>query len=229
MALHRSLSFSGVFFDFDGTLLNNESVHRLAIRTVFEQFTGAPLADEELLPLAGLTYDERLHRLFARRNIVDDDAIARLEQEARVVMKAHELQGDLVVPGAREFVESLSEHGVEMAVVSSAMRGRIEHLLEAAQMLEYFSTITGREEVSALKPDPASYVHTMELLELSPTATVVFEDSPSGIAAARAAGLPVVGLTTTFPADVLKGTIATISNYSTFTVNDLDLLIRSAS
>ncbi len=226
MPLHRSLSFSGVLFDFDGTLLNNESVHRLAIRTVFEQFTGQPLDDDELRSLAGLTYDERLMRLFSRRGIEDDEARVRLEHEAREIMKEHELNNDLVVPGAREFVESLSEYGVEMAVVSSATARRIDELLTAAEMREYFSFITGREVVSVLKPDPASYLYTLETLELSPTTTVVFEDSPSGIAAARAAGLRVVGLTTTFAAEELHGTLATIPDYSTFTVNDLDVLMQ---
>jgi beta-phosphoglucomutase len=100
-----------------------------------------------------------------------------------------------LVPGAVEFIR---QHGsVPKAVATNAEAPNVSFVLEGAGIADCFSVIVNGYEVARPKPAPDVYLRAAELLGVTPQNCIVFEDSPTGVQAARAGGMHVVGLTTT--------------------------------
>jgi len=95
---------------------------------------------------------------------------------------------DDIVP----LLESLREAQVPMAVASSSARGRLDHVLAAAELSAYFSFTLSANDVAHAKPNPDLYLLAAERFDVPPTACLAVEDSAVGVAAARAAGMPVI-------------------------------------
>jgi HAD superfamily hydrolase (TIGR01509 family) len=105
-------------------------------------------------------------------------------------------------PGARELVRALARE-LPLAIASGALRSEIERILAAGSLREPFRAIVGAGDVERTKPDPMPYRQAVALLGrdtpgLRPEDCVAFEDTMAGIASARAAGLKVVGVASTY-------------------------------
>ena len=100
-----------------------------------------------------------------------------------------------LVPGVREF---LARHqGEPVGMATNAEPENVEFLLEEAGLRPYFRVLVDGHQVPNPKPHPDIYLRAAELLGVPTRECVVFEDSLPGIEAARAAGMAVVGVTTT--------------------------------
>jgi beta-phosphoglucomutase len=113
--------------------------------------------------------------------------------------------GSSTVPEAvREAVRAAAAR-VPVALVSGSYRPDVEPVLAAAGLDGLFSAIVTAEDVERLKPDPEGYLLAVERLDrgLAPEDAVALEDTPPGIAAAKAAGLRCVGVASTLPAERL--------------------------
>lgn len=102
---------------------------------------------------------------------------------------------EALVPGLREFLER--HRGVPMGVASNANGENVRFVLEEARLSPFFSVAVNGGEVSCGKPFPDIFLRVAELLGVSAGDCVVFEDSVTGVEAGLAAGMPVVGLSTT--------------------------------
>jgi beta-phosphoglucomutase len=197
-----------VLFDFNGVLVDDESYHWRAFRDVL-----APLG-------ARVT-----RRLYDRRYLaLDDFAACRLAlRDARIVpSRRGAAVRSLVARKRRLFRARLRRDGIgvgaggarlvralardtALAVVSSAARVEIEAPLRQAGLRRFFPVIVAAEDVRRSKPCPEPYRTALQRLGLrGSSGCIAIEDSPGGIAAARAAGLPVLGVATSMPAGVLK-------------------------
>ena len=156
----------------------------------------------------GIETDEAMQqRMYGKRNddIVRDFFGAQLpEAEVHGHGAAKErLYRDMIrpvlnenlVPGVREFLERHRDERIGMA--TNAEPANVEFLLEEARLRPYFRVVVDGHQVSNPKPHPDIYLRAAELLGATPPDCVVFEDSLTGIEAARAAGMAVVGVTTT--------------------------------
>lgn len=215
---------AGVLFDFDGTIFSNEKFHSTAIKTIFEEYSGGKIDEDELRAYAGLTYVDRLAQICAARGIDDDELIEELEQKARKHFLDNANMHEALVPGVVEIIQSLHGQQIKLGVVSSARHSFIDQHLEAVGLLSFFDTITGRDDVKIKKPHPQPYEKTMEHLGLLPKHTVAFEDSPPGVEAALLAGLPVIALLTTFHEVDLAKADKAIHDYTEITVHDIEQL-----
>ena len=101
----------------------------------------------------------------------------------------------LLVPGVREFARRHSD--LPMAVASNAEPENVTFVLEKAGIRGLFRVVVDGHEVKRPKPDPEIYLTVAARLEVSPRDCIVFEDSHTGITAAKAAGMKVVGVATT--------------------------------
>ena len=118
--------------------------------------------------------------------------LVRAEEECR--------EGIAAVPGARALLDSLD--GAKWAVVTSAWRTLAELRLQCAGLPAPEVLVTA-DDVSRSKPHPDGYLAAASRLGVAPSACVVIEDAPAGVESARAAGMPVIGITTTFPRERL--------------------------
>jgi beta-phosphoglucomutase family hydrolase len=115
----------------------------------------------------------------------------------------------MLVPGLRPFLERY--RGSPMAVASNAEPENVDFLLDRAGLRPYFRAVIDGHQVRHPKPHPEIYRRAAAMLEIAPRDCIVFEDSLTGIAAARAAGMRVIGIRTT---EVnLPGTDVTADNF----------------
>lgn len=126
-----------------------------------------------------------------------------LQKEARFRELALR-DGSLVLPGVREWLEQLRQAGIPCAIGSSAPAENIRFIIEHLGLANYFTARVCGEDVSKGKPNPEVFLKAAQRLGFAPAQCVVFEDAHVGIEAALAAGMRVVAVTTTHPADTLN-------------------------
>jgi HAD superfamily hydrolase (TIGR01509 family) len=98
------------------------------------------------------------------------------------------------MPGAAELVRELRGREVPVAVASNTPGRLVRSALAAAGVAQLFEVVVTADEVAEPKPSPDVYLRACELLGASPAAAIGLEDSPTGVAAARAAGMYVIGV-----------------------------------
>jgi HAD superfamily hydrolase (TIGR01509 family) len=197
---------SGILFDFNGVIIDDEPQHCDALIATLDEY-GYPL-DRETYYRDYLGFDDReCFRFTFSRNgeTVDEsrllEAIERKNQHYERAIRA----GMRLVPGAVDFVEAAALDGLQLAIVSGALRREIALVLELAGLAPHFAEIVAAEDVSACKPDPQGFNRAREALGVSAARCVVIEDSLPGLAAARAAGLRCALLSTSHAEDSLTG------------------------
>jgi beta-phosphoglucomutase len=198
-----------LIFDMDGVLVSSERVHWKAYRATlatagvdysWEAYrdTGMGISRENvLMNILGPLEEQRLLELMQLK-----------EDHVRVVLGEEGVQR---VPGAREFVTAARGRGLKAAVATSSRNPEL--FLEAGGYAELFESITCRRDVELPKPHPQTYLDAAAALDLAPNRCLAFEDSPTGIAAANAAGMAVFALATTHPADSLGEATAVFNGF----------------
>lgn len=182
-----------LIFDLDGVVIDSMPMHTLAWERYLEANSIDPSNVEARMH--GKRNDELVRDLFG--SDLDDAAVfehgAAKERLFREMMGAT-LEAKLV-PGIREFLAEASKM-VPLAVGTNAEPANVDFSLDGAGVRQYFSAIVDGSQVARAKPAPDVYLRGAELLGVDPANCIVFEDSPVGIRAARAAGMRVVGLLT---------------------------------
>jgi len=193
---------SGFLFDLDGVLVDSRAVVE---RTCRRWARRHHLDPEQVLRIA--------HGRRTRDTV--QAAAPHLETDREVAwLDAAELAdvaGLSAVPGSREFLAALPASS--WAVVTSCGRALAELRLSSVGLPIPRILVTS-EDVSQGKPAPDGYRLGAKRLGLDPTACIVFEDAPAGIAAARGAGARVIALTTMLAARDLEGADATIPDFT---------------
>ena len=210
-----------LIFDMDGVIVDSNPLHRESW-TRFNRRYGVETTEAMLLRMYGRRNDDIVRDYFG-------DALSPAEVEARGKAKEQlyrEMLSDRIeetlVPGLRPFLQA--HQGTPMAVASNAEPENLNFVLDRARLRSYFQIVVDGHQVRKPKPDPEIYLRAAQLLSVAPSRCVVFEDSHSGVAAALAAGMKVIGLSTT--EGNLPGTHLTIDN---FLSTELDPWLRSQS
>ena len=121
-------------------------------------------------------------------------------------LNLYEQQMDYIyVPGFEDYVKKLRTQGVKTAVVTSSNRIKMEAVYQRhPEFKGLFDAILTSEDFERSKPDPDCYLKAANRLGVSVKDSVVFEDSFNGLKSGRAAGMYVVGLATTNPAEAIS-------------------------
>jgi HAD superfamily hydrolase (TIGR01509 family) len=178
----------------DGVIVDSNPLHRDAW-TEFNRRQGLA------------TTADMLERMYGRRNdrIVRDffgDALSGSEVAAYGAAKEEiyrEMLGgrieETLVPGLRPFLDRY--RGAPMALATNAEPENVDFVLDRAGLRQYFQVVVDGHQVTRPKPHPEVYLRAAELLAREPRNCIVFEDSYTGVEAARAAGMRVAGIGTT--------------------------------
>jgi HAD superfamily hydrolase (TIGR01509 family) len=193
---------SGVLFDFNGVIVDDESQHCDALIATLAEYGYALERDAYYRDYLGFDDRECFRFTFERMGRPRDE---RTLQEA-VARKHAEYERSIrasmrLVPGVSDFVENAALDGFQLAIVSGALRSEIELVLGLAGLRPHFAEIVAAEDVGACKPDPQGYNRARENLDLAARRCVVVEDSLPGLGAARAAGLRCAMLATSHSED----------------------------
>lgn len=132
------------------------------------------------------------------------------------------------IPGAMEFIRDIKEKGIPVAVVTSSNRKKMENVYAKHPGFKgIFDRIFTGEDFTRSKPAPDCYLLGMKALGAEPRSTVIFEDSFSGLRAAKDSGGYVVGLATTNSReDVAEFADLVIDDFRQLTVDDLIARLR---
>ena len=181
-----------VVFDNDGLLLDTESVWTRAEQDLFER-RGLEFTPADKVELVG-TSAEIAGQVLERRLGEPGRADALIEELNELVVAELE-HGVEAMVGARELLHALRERGTPIGLVSNSPIAFVRRSLEIVGFEDRFDVVVSAHETAAPKPAPDPYLEACRRLEVEAGPTVVaLEDSPTGVAAARAAGLTVIGV-----------------------------------
>jgi beta-phosphoglucomutase family hydrolase len=182
-------------FDMDGVIIDSTPIHNEAWQIYLRRhnidrgFTAiqANMLGKHNDDIVRTFFGEGLPPEVAIRHGLDKERLYRELMAPRL--------SEQLVPGVAAFVAG---HGnTPKAVATNAEPANLEFVLERSGLRPYFEVVVDGAQIRRPKPDPEVFLRAAALLGVSPVDCVVFEDSDTGIRAARAAGARVVGLTTT--------------------------------
>lgn len=213
---------SGILFDFNGVIIDDEPQHCGALIATLAEY-GYSL-DRETYYRDYLGFDDRecFRFTFARDGgpVEESRLLEAIERKHGHYERA--VRADMrLVPGAADFIEAAALDGLQLAIVSGALRREIALVLDLAGLTPHFSEIVAAEDVAACKPDPEGLNRARRSLGLSPARCVVIEDSLPGLAAARAAGLRCAMLSTSHEEASLAAGDAVWPDFTGRTPDDL--------
>lgn len=183
---------TAVVFDNDGLLLDTESVWTRAERDLYER-RGREFTAADKRELVG-TSAEIAGSVLERRLGESGRAIELIEELNDLVIAELE-HGVEAMVGARDLLHALRQRGTPIGLVSNSPLAFVRRSLEIVGFHDRFDVVLSAHEVAAPKPAPDAYLEACRRLQVVPGPDIVaLEDSPTGVAAARAAGLTVIGV-----------------------------------
>jgi HAD superfamily hydrolase (TIGR01509 family) len=175
-----------LIFDFDGLIVDSESPGYRAWTEVYESH-GCTLPFDKYSACIGTIGGFDLHAYLEEQSGRSFD---RGELEAACNARWRELVKDQpLLPGIAATLSAARARGLKTAVASSSTRRWVARSLRRFGIFDRFDTICTRDDVSAVKPDPALYFLALERLDVMADEAIAFEDSPNGILAAKGAGI----------------------------------------
>jgi beta-phosphoglucomutase len=187
--------FKAIIFDLDGVIINSEELHAKAKKIILNRF--------------GIEYPAGIFNDFKGRPdlafwehvsvVLSKGKYKTVELDAAKRKVFFSLFSDLhPVPGALDFVNKARSMFGSTALVTSAANADLMASEEKFGLKKWFDVIQTGDDTQNHKPHPEPYQKALEKLHVKPSDTVVIEDSPNGVNAAKAAGCFVLGITTGF-------------------------------
>jgi beta-phosphoglucomutase len=204
-------ALQAIVFDFDGVIADSERLHLRSYQDILAP-EGITISTEDYLAKY-LGYDDvGVFKALGRDHDVpmDDTRIADLIARKGERYESLAAAGEMLFPGAADFIRSAVGAGVPIAIASGALTHEIEDVLTRACLRELFPVIVGADQTERSKPHPDPYQAAFARLrahtgmDLIAWRTVAIEDSRWGLVSARDAGLRCVAVTNTYPAAELR-------------------------
>lgn len=181
---------AAVLWDMDGTIVDTET-HWIDAAAEILRAQGIDPRPADLAPLVGmaLTDGAKLMRDLGARGSIDE----LVQRQLELATSNTAASGLRWRPGAVAMLAGLRASGIRLALVTMSYRSYAEAIIDALPAGTFDAVVTG-DDVERGKPAPDAYLRAAELLGVVPQACIAIEDSPIGLAAARAAGVRTIGV-----------------------------------
>lgn len=184
-----------VLFDMDGTLVNTEPLHAKAAVRVLESMGITIDLVSTIDQFYGMTDYVVLKTVCPQ--LTDEEVTAAIEEKNRHLVEIfralHPNEKEFyLTPGLIHFLKYLKQHNIKCAVVSASEDVIVQETLECFELLPFMELHMGRNQTTLTKPHPDPYIEGMRRLGVTPDETLIFEDSPTGLMAARLSHADVV-------------------------------------
>jgi HAD superfamily hydrolase (TIGR01509 family) len=181
-----------LIFDFDGLILDTETVIFEAWNEIFKSYDLAlPLSEwASCIGTSHQAFDvfgyleSRLGRPVERKDLAG--------RHRRLIMERLETMEPRA--GVIEYLKEAQRQRIALALASSSRQDWVMGHLSRLGLAECFHSIRTADDVTNVKPDPELYELTLTFMGVSPDRALAFEDSPNGVTAARAAGVYCVAV-----------------------------------
>ncbi|MGX4762840.1 HAD family hydrolase [Corynebacterium minutissimum] len=185
---------SGVIFDFNGTLSDDEAVLEKSYSLALEDLDLKPLKSGEYESLLGLSEVDISRSLVQDRGASCDVEELLEALAARYTALSH--GAELITTSTVDLVKTLQCEGKKVGIVTGTLRSLLEPVLKENGLDSLLPNSVTIEDVTAGKPDPQGFLLGAKHLKVSPESVVVFEDSVAGVTAARRAQMCTVAVGT---------------------------------
>jgi beta-phosphoglucomutase family hydrolase len=209
-------------FDLNGTMIDDMHYHAQAWYDILNNDLKAGLTwDEVKVQMYGKN-SELLERIFGK-NHFSNERMKELSLEKERRYQQEFLPKLSLIPGLQKFLEKAKKLNIPMAIGTAAIPFNVDFVLDNLKIRNFFEAIVSADDVTESKPNPETFIKCAQILDMEPSACIVFEDAPKGIEAALNAGMESVVLTTMHPAEDFssyKNVISFIKDYSTVNPHD---------
>lgn len=181
-------------FDLDGVIVDTAKYHFLAWKRLADELK-IPFNESDNERLKGVSRMKSLEIILEIGNLnLDEEEKEKLadKKNSWYVEYINKMKKEEILPGVENFLDTMRKKGIKLAVASASKNTRI--ILESLKLNDFFDTVVDGNMVSKAKPDPEIFIKAAMILDIAPEESVVFEDSVAGIAAAKKAGMKVVGV-----------------------------------
>jgi beta-phosphoglucomutase len=185
--------YKAIIFDLDGVLVNMPDGHYDALNKALGLF-GAKIGREE--------HYAHFNGLPTRKKIEELEKQGRLPEGLREFLnEVKQIYTKKIIPeycppdySKIILLRHLKDHSYQLACCSNSVQETLHLMLRSAGLFEFFDVIMGNDSVKKPKPDPEMYLLAFSKLGIGPEQAIIVEDSPHGIAAAKASGATVLSV-----------------------------------
>lgn len=195
-----STMLKALLFDLDGTLTHSDPIHRSTWQAILQNYGLA--VDEAFYNrhISGRLNDQILQDLLPQLNATERQELSDFK-EATFRENAQNLQP---LAGSPRMIEWMQVQNLKRAIVTNAPRENAHFMLKVLGWKDLFPIVVLAEELPRGKPDPLPYQTALQRVGVQPDEALVFEDSPSGVKSAVAAGIATVAIASGHPPEYLQ-------------------------
>jgi HAD superfamily hydrolase (TIGR01509 family) len=208
-----------VIFDMDGVICHTNPFHSQAFKIFFEKRNLFPTEEDFMLHMYGKNNGYILSHFLGRK--IEGDELLELEDEKESLFREIYQYHVDPIAGFMEFFHAIKKTGLKTGIATSAPFANLELIGGKLDLFPFLESALASEQVSKHKPDPEVYLKTAANLSLLPGQCIVFEDSFSGVSAAKNAGMKVVGVLSSHRVDELPICDLYIENYLNLDVQEV--------
>jgi pseudouridine-5'-monophosphatase len=210
-------SFRAVFYDLDGLMVDTEYLYLQVLQIMFER-RGFHIPEAMMKHLVGYDVPTNLRDLKAKYNL-NDSFEALLEERQKLHEEVFSKAPIEAMEGFWELDAEAHGRGLKRAVVTSSNRRHLDAVLiglfagRPNPVQAYFDALVCSDDVARTKPAPDLYLCAAQRVGFAPAQCLAFEDSPAGLRAARAAGVPCVAVLSPYiPVEQYVGALAVVNS-----------------
>jgi len=182
-----------IIYDLDGGLVDTSDAICLSFNAALRDAGEAPRSDEEIRSMVGVPLDEMYRRILPRERWGLIDGCFKRYRE---VFMDVSLDHARILDGVEAILSHFEDEGLQQSLATNKSTPEAEKILAHLGIDGYLDLIVGYDDVSSPKPSPEMILLSLDAMGVEPHEAVLVEDSPTGLAAGKGAGVFTVAVAT---------------------------------